>query len=170
MCSPKQMTKTTMQTWRRFWLRSAYDRKVALQAAGALVATRAGLRLAGFRRWQSALAKHTPAHMRQLDAKDFSPEEVIPRSAAAISMMAEAVARHLPFKPTCLEKSLALWWLLRRHRIPADLRIGVRKDAGSFEAHAWVEAGGAVLSESGDGNAGFVPLEGAIDLPGTRLN
>jgi hypothetical protein len=162
------MTKTTMQTWHRFWRRSGYDRKVALQAAGVLVATRAGLRLAGFRRWQSTLAKHTPAHMRQIDANDFSSGEVIPGSAAAISLMVEAVARHLPFKATCLEKSLSLWWLLRRHRIPADLRIGVRKDAGSFEAHAWVEAAGAVLSESGDGYTVFVPLEGAIDSPGSQ--
>ncbi len=161
--------KTTLQTWRKFWRSSACDRSIALQAASALVATRAGLRLRGFRRWQALLARFTPQHMRHIDATDFIGGELVPGSAPAIAMMCEAVARRLPFEPTCLEKSLALWWLLRRHRIPASLRIGVRKDAcGEFEAHAWVEADGVVLGESGEDHTLFVPLEGEIHSLGTR--
>ena len=135
-----------------------------MQAAAALVATRAGLRFRGFRAWQMLLAKFTPQHMRQIDSKDFLGGQRIPGSAPAIAMVGEAVARRLPFKPTCLEKALALWWLLRRHRIPAGLRIGVRKDVnGVFEAHAWVEADGVVLGDSGEDPSLFVPLEGEID-------
>ena len=66
-----------------------------------------------------------------------------------IARMEAAAARHLPFQPNCLEQSLALWWLLRRRGIPADLRIGVRKDAANFEAHAWVEAGGSGIERIG---------------------
>lgn len=90
--------------------------------------------------------------------------------ARTIAKMEEAAARHLPIVPNCLEKSLALWWLLRRRHIPADLRIGVRKDGGRLEAHAWVEAGGAVLSESGDEHVHFVPLEGAIHSLGAQTH
>jgi hypothetical protein len=155
--------KATVQTLRKFWRSSGYNREIAFQAAAALVATRAGLRLGGFRRWQTLLARFTPRHMRHIDAKDFIGGELIPGSAPAIAMMGAAVARRLPFKPTCLEKALALWWLLRRHRIPADLRIGVRKGVnGDFEAHAWVEADGVVLGESGEDHTLFVPLEGEI--------
>ena len=49
--------------------------------------------------------------------------------------------------PNCLSVSLALWWLLARQGIPSELRVGVRKEGEKFEAHAWVECGGATLSE-----------------------
>lgn len=87
-----------------------------------------------------------------------------------IARMEAAAGRHLPFQPNCLEQSLTLWWLLRRRGIPADLRIGVRKDAASFEAHAWVESGGTVLSESGDEHTNYVPFEGAIHSLGTQAH
>jgi hypothetical protein len=161
---------TTLQTWRGFWRRSRSERKVALQAAAVLLATRPGLRLVGFRRWQNALAKHTPEPTREAHAKDSSSIEMLAGHATAISIIAEAVARRLPFEPTCLEKSLTLWWLLRRHRILADLRIGVRKETAGFEAHAWVESAGEVLSESRDEHQHFVPFEGAIDSLETQLH
>jgi hypothetical protein len=47
---------------------------------------------------------------------------------------------------TCLARSLALVWLLRRRGIAAELRIGVNTDDG-FLAHAWVERDGAALSD-----------------------
>jgi hypothetical protein len=109
--------------------------------------------------------------MRCIDAKDFVGGELLPGSAPAIAMMGAAVARRLPFEPTCLEKSLALWWLLRRHRIPGQLRIGVRKNlSGEFEAHAWVEADGVVLGESGEDHTLFVPLEGEILSLGAQFH
>ena len=40
---------------------------------------------------------------------------------------------------TCLRKSLALWFLLRRQRITTELQIGTRFYEGEFQAHAWVE-------------------------------
>lgn len=153
-----------MDTWRRFWRRSGYERRIALEAAAALVATRAGLQLAGFRRWQNLLARFTPESMGQTAGQDIAD------AAQTIARMEASAARHLPFQPNCLEQSLALWWLLRRRGIPADLRIGVRKDAANFEAHAWVEANGAVLSESGDEHIHFVPLEGAIHSLGTQAH
>jgi hypothetical protein len=51
------------------------------------------------------------------------------------------------FPASCLVESLTLWWLLRRRRIPADLRIGVRTLTGAFESHAWVELSGVVLND-----------------------
>lgn len=50
--------------------------------------------------------------------------------------------------PTCLQESLALWCILGRQGIPCDLRVGVRKQAEKFEAHAWVERCGMPLNEN----------------------
>ena len=63
------------------------------------------------------------------------------------SRMVLAAAHLSPFPSTCLERSLALWWLLARQGISAQLRIGVRKDAARFQAHAWVENDGAAIGE-----------------------
>lgn len=61
--------------------------------------------------------------------------------------LVRAAVRHSVGHPTCLEESLALWWLLGRQGIAAELRIGVRKQGEKFEAHAWVEREGTALNE-----------------------
>jgi hypothetical protein len=50
---------------------------------------------------------------------------------------------------TCLRRSLALQWLLRRRGIDTELRFGVRRVAGDpgLEAHAWLERHGHPVSE-----------------------
>ena len=67
--------------------------------------------------------------------------------AATASRMVSAAARHSPFPSTCLERSLALWWLLARRGVASQLRIGVRKSGQRFEAHAWVEREGVAVGE-----------------------
>jgi hypothetical protein len=58
-----------------------------------------------------------------------------------------AAARNSPIPSTCLERSLALWWLLIRQGVATQFRIGVRKDGEKFAAHAWVERNGVALGE-----------------------
>jgi hypothetical protein len=162
--------KETMETWRKFWRKSGRERRLALEAAFALTATWAGLRVAGYRRWRNLLARFLPAAKTQAANRNSTDSETHMMTARTIAQMEEAAARHLPFKTNCLERSLALWWMLRWRGLPADLRIGVRKDAGSFEAHAWVEANGAVLTEPGGEHTHFVPLEGAVRSLETQQN
>jgi hypothetical protein len=147
-----------MKTWRGFWRLSTGSRGVALQAATALVATRVGLRLAGFQRWKSVLVRLTP-HRSNPAAL---PDSGVIETAREIARIQEAVSRHLIFHASCLEQSLVLWWLLGRRGIPAELRIGARKDAGRFEAHAWVEFGNVVLNDSGEAHLHFAPFDGSI--------
>jgi hypothetical protein len=40
---------------------------------------------------------------------------------------------------TCLSEAIAARFLLARAGFPSELRIGVRKTGGKFEAHAWLE-------------------------------
>jgi hypothetical protein len=45
---------------------------------------------------------------------------------------------------------MVLQALLRRQGIDSGLHLGVRKDSGPFEAHAWVEIDGVVVNDSED--------------------
>ena len=84
--------------------------------------------------------------------------------------MVRAAVRHSAGHPTCLEESLALWWLLGRQGIATELRIGVRKHDEKFEAHAWVERAGAALNEPESLHEHYVAFDAALSStpPGPR--
>jgi hypothetical protein len=49
---------------------------------------------------------------------------------------------------TCLARSLALWALLRRRGVDAELKVGYRRKDGKIEGHAWLERSGVPINES----------------------
>ena len=69
--------------------------------------------------------------------------------------------RWMPGDSACLVRASALRALLAADGLPAvEVRIGVRRGAAGFEAHAWVELDGMPIAEP-DGLAGaFASLEG----------
>jgi hypothetical protein len=79
-----------------------------------------------------------------------------------------AVERNGPWRPNCLERSLALWWLFQLKAVGGELHIGGRKSQGRFEAHAWVEWDGQVLNDSTDVHKHYArfdaPVAAAEDL------
>jgi hypothetical protein len=157
--------KEAMKAWQRFWRLSGRSRGVALEAAAVLVATWAGLRLVGFRRWKVLLVWMTP---RPNSPTPFSQSARI-ENAREIARIQAAVARHLSFHATCLEQSLVLWWLLARRGIATALRIGARRESGRFEAHAWVELGNMALNDSGETHMHFAPFDGTIISVETQI-
>src|SRR5947207_11804787 len=84
-----------------------------------------------------------------------------PLQAGAKTVIGELVTavdrggRYVP-GGTCLPKSLALAWFLRRWGSDANVCIGTRKDNGRFEAHAWVEVAGVAINEAPPGYAALV--------------
>jgi Transglutaminase-like superfamily len=84
--------------------------------------------------------------------------------AALTARAVRAVWRSGIDHPDCLNASLTLWWLLARKRITSDLRVGVHKDEGKFEAHAWVECGGAPLNEPEPRHQHFRAFDAALAL------
>jgi|RhiMethySRZTD1v2_1073278.scaffolds.fasta_scaffold952793_2 transglutaminase superfamily protein len=68
-------------------------------------------------------------------------ENAIPSILGAINR----ACRYYPRETACLQRSVALSWMLRRRGIPADLEIGVRQTP--FESHAWVEVEGKVIND-----------------------
>jgi hypothetical protein len=84
--------------------------------------------------------------------------------AIAIAKAMESAVRHLPLRTTCLDRSRALYSMLRAHGCPAELRIGAHREDGTLTAHAWVEHDGVPLLD--DEAERFTVLRGASKPPG----
>jgi hypothetical protein len=65
---------------------------------------------------------------------------------------------HIPAMK-CLPRALALRWMLSRHAIPSQLRIGMNKASTGFFAHAWVEVDGEAVGEPEDITGNFMVLQ-----------
>lgn len=85
--------------------------------------------------------------------------------SAQLAYLVGAASRHHLRPMNCLPRSLALQALLRRHGIEADLRIGVRREAGELRAHAWIEQAGRPVGEPADVELRFQPLAAGRSAP-----
>jgi hypothetical protein len=146
------------EIWRRFRNRPPEDRRLILRSALILPLTGIGLRLFGFRRWKSLIERfpltaHTPESLPQ-----DSQRETALRAARAV----RSVELHGLTTPNCLERSMTLWWLLRREGVDGELHIGARKLGGRFEAHAWVELGGQVLNDGAEVHRHYARFDAPI--------
>ena len=151
--------------WRRFRKLPPSERGRVLRAMAILPLTEAGLRVVGFRRWKQFIERFSsPSRRRNLEpAAQLEIAEKITRAS-------HSAERHGLGTPNCLERSLALWWLLRREGIEAELHIGARKTESQFEAHAWVEWRGVVLNDSPDIHKHYARFDAPIaaELDGSR--
>jgi hypothetical protein len=152
----------TMRELRRYLRLTSFERRIVVQSFAGLVLTRVGLRVVGFGAWKRVAA--ALARVRRDD--DGGNTDSV---SAAVVRMHAAAERRLFFKPSCLEHALVLWWLLRRQGVAAELRVGGRKEQGRFEAHAWVEAGGAPVGDAGETHRQFAPFDGPVPLMESRL-
>lgn len=116
------------------------------RAAVLLAATRILLAILGLDRTRRLLATKREC---RVDA----------RRAEQLARAMILASHRVPFATTCLDRAVALWWLLSRERIGAVLRIGVRKTA-TLSAHAWIEHDGRVLLD--EEAAGFAAFDAAI--------
>jgi hypothetical protein len=144
--------------WERLRRFSALERPARglfLRAAVLLPLMSLSLRLRGFRKTQAFLQKILSTSNNEADSSAPSRAELTVR-------MVRAAVRHGVGHPTCLEESLALWWLLGRQGIASELRIGVRKQDEKFEAHAWVEREGNALNEPESLHAHYAAFDAAL--------
>ena len=88
-------------------------------------------------------------------APSVAQAKVCERVAAAISR----ATRYGLFRPLCLTRAVALSQMLNAHGIVGHrIRIGVRRDGGSFTAHAWVELGHRILGDTTTNTLPYLPL------------
>ena len=145
-----------MQTWRRFRRLSGFERGIVLEAAAGLLISWMAVRLLGFRVCRAVFEKLLAAR-NSWNSKSGEADSL--GVARRIAHLEAVTATNLFFRTSCLEESLVLCRMLRNRGISADLRIGARKEANRFEAHAWVEFDGTVLDGGETEHLHFVPFE-----------
>lgn len=127
----------------RFRELSAAEFLLLVQAPVALPLAALGLRRWGLKRVQAFLARRP------------SSREVAPDAAARqaevdrLVWVVKVAAMYGPWRANCLQRSVVLWWFLRRRGHAGELRIGVRRDreTGALDFHAWMERDGVVLND-----------------------
>lgn len=117
------------------------------RCALALLAVRAHLKARGF-----GPSVHLARRLGERAAGARLPAEEVERTAYRVAV----AAAFFPGRAVCLEQSLALYVLLRRRGVPAELRLGVQ--VHPFHAHAWVELDGEPLNEDPEAVRRFRPL------------
>ena len=127
------------ETLQRYRALDEESRRLFRRAAMLLPMIRASLRVRGYNKTFSSLQ----ARVNPIAPAQNGDAEQLRKT----SRMVRAAVHHSLLHFTCLEESLGLWYLLRRQGIAPQLRIGVRKENGKFEAHAWVEHGGEALNQ-----------------------
>jgi hypothetical protein len=135
-----------MGSWHKFHQLSWLERWLLVQALLLLPLIALALRLFGFRPLHTALANLTSTNCRLVSNKT---QAALAQAYSTVRIVRAAIW-YGPYHANCLQQSLVLWWLLRCQGIESDLRIGVRKQASRFEAHAWVEYLGLALNDSSD--------------------
>jgi transglutaminase superfamily protein len=156
-----------MQRWRRFRRLSGFERGIVLEAAAGLLISWLAVRLLGFRLCRSVFEK--PLAARNSWNSKFGEADVL-GMARRIAHLEAVTATNLFFRISCLELSLVLCRMLRQRGMNADLRIGARKEANRFEAHAWVELDGTVVDGGAAEHLHFVPFEHSESSMGTQTN
>jgi hypothetical protein len=134
------------------------DKWILIQSLLLLPLVAVLLRTIGLARCWALLQPHplTPSPQRGEGELELG---IRAKRIAGTVRMVDVAARHLPWQPSCLPRSLVLWFLLRRQGVAADLRIGVRKHDRQLEAHAWVEVDHRVVNDVPDISAEYPPFE-----------
>ena len=70
-----------------------------------------------------------------------------PDRSRRVSAAVDAGFNIIPVAPTCLRRSLTLLRELNRLGLTSTMLVGVRKVAGTVEAHAWVQSGSDVVND-----------------------
>ena len=109
-----------------------------------IFAIRSALRLLRFR------------NISRLFHKKAASESGISQDPQHLAYLVGLASRYHILNPTCLEKALVLYGLLRRRGIEARLRIGTMLNEVGFQAHAWIEYHGSIILGGTDQE--FVPL------------
>lgn len=144
----------------RFRALDGEARGLFVRAALLLPLISLSLRIRGFGLTQAMLLRFLPHSSPTFAgaARDLDPSIADEKQLLTVRMV-RAAARYRPRKATCLEESLVSWFLLRRRGVACEVRIGARKVAGQFEAHAWVECGGQALNETGEESRRYAAFE-----------
>ena len=141
---------------------SALERRTFLLSMVLLPVTKISLMTIGFRRTYKLLSFCMPLKNEQIST---SCQDLC--QGHAIARMVKIAGNILPFEVKCLPISMVIWWFLRRRGIISEMRIGVKRFNGQFEAHSWVEMAGTPLNHFASVDEQFAPFSEPI-IPTTK--
>jgi hypothetical protein len=145
-----------LESLRRFSALERPAQTLFLRALVTLPLIGLSLKLRGFEATRATLRKTVSQATPPL-ASDSVNKQI-----ALSAHMVNAADRHGLVHPSCLVKSLTLWWLLGRQGITSQLRVGVRREGGTLEAHAWVEREGIALNEPEERHCHYAAFDAAL--------
>src|SRR5688572_18541268 len=131
-CRLTMLSMRAIDRWRRL---SREQRILTLQSAGAVAIVALLLPMVRVKR----LLRAASVRLGQTSDPVRSDDWVTAMDRAG---------RYVP-GATCLAKSVALCWFLRRRGLNVVVRIGARREA-DFSAHAWIERDGQPLTAAHD--------------------
>lgn len=147
------MTGASRKSLYRGWSALTPDeRALAWRLALLLPLIDLSLRLLGFQRSWGWIARFAPASV----ANFADPADIM--TAQRTAQIARSVGTRSPWRASCLRQALAVWLILRRRGLDAQLKIGVIRRQAPFMAHAWVDLGGVALDPEVPAGAAFPPL------------
>ena len=140
--------------WSRWRQLPRPERRTLVAFALALPLIDVGIRTFGFKRTQKGLSWLTrKAALRPCSGDDLA-------SANRLAELADIAGTHGIYRNTCLRQAVLVQHRLRQRGLPAQLRIGARKNTdGALEAHAWVELDGVALGQQDSGYAPFGDMD-----------
>jgi len=141
-----------MNSFRKARRLSPSEQRLLAQALILLPLTRGAICLLGIKHWQRLLSRLPTTANPGLS----NPEQ----RARVIARMVKVAAERRIISANCLQQTLVLWFLLRRHGIDSEICFGARKQAGEVQAHAWVESFGQALNEDQEVCRHFSPFAG----------
>lgn len=126
------------KAWRGWWQLSRTQRRAWRTAWILFWWIPLALRLLGYQRLLSLLR-------RLAGCSNFFWRTRHPLSAGELADQMGSAAIWHPLHPSCLPRSLVLWYLLQRENMDGQIRFGARMIDGRLDAHAWVEFAGVSL-------------------------
>ena len=141
-----------LAAWRAL---SGADQRTLLGLACGLPMVEASLRCFGAQRtasWLSRAIKPGAIH---------APAAAELQQADRLAHLAAIAGRRGILEARCLSQALLVRALLQRRGLDAVLQVGVRKDGGQFDAHAWVELDGHTLAQTSLQHLPLQPPPGA---------
>ena len=157
-----------LERLRRFRRLNAEERGIFLRAVFLLPVISLSLKIRGFRATQEFLLRFLPNAQPVSQNASLLLRRDIERIEITERMVNSAVC-HVWRGSNCLQRSLALWWLLRLQGLSSELRIGARKINGKFEAHAWVERQGVALNDPDQQHRHYATFDAAFPLQNSEI-
>ena len=123
------------------------ERRLLIEATGALLAARARLLVFPFRRIARKLGAFVPPSDARVQACRAPGPEEQRRIAEQVSWAVTRAATHVPFRAVCLPQAMAAHAMLRRRGVASAVHFGAQRGKEKpIDAHAWLDAAGVEVT------------------------